>query len=108
MNENAVQIRKVFPLVANAGGLEWSPTNTLLAFGGTIDKAEGIWLIDINKPNAKPIRIFEHAWLFKWSPDGQKIIAIETKFPDEKNNEVPVKAYTLKLPQCVFSLNCKQ
>jgi len=105
MDENADHVRMVFPLVANARGLEWSPVGNLLAFGGTIDNVEGIWLMDINNP--KPIRIFEHAWLFSWSPDGKRIITIETKFPDEKNNNVPIKAYILQLPDCVFSGACK-
>ena len=104
MDENADHIRKVFPLVTNAKWLEWSPDGTLLAFGGTIDNVEGIWLLDINNPN--PVRIFDHSWLFAWSPDGKKIMTIETKFPDEKNNDVPVKAYILAMPECAFSRSC--
>jgi len=105
MDENADHVRKVFPLVASARGLEWSPAGNLLAFGGTIDNMEGIWLLDINNP--KPVRIFNHSWLFTWSPDGEKIIVIETKFPDEKNNDVPVKTYILQLPDCVFTSTCR-
>ena len=105
MDENAEHVRKALPLVANIGGLEWSPTSDLLAFGGTVDNVEGIWLLDINNPI--PVRIFDHAWLFTWSPDGQKMIVIGTKFPEEKNNSLQVSAYILSLPECVFASTCK-
>jgi Tol biopolymer transport system component len=105
MDENGNNVRKILPLVENAGDPIWSPTENLLAFDGTIQGADGIWLLDLD--SNKLIRIFESRDIFAWSPDGKKLIAIETKLPDEKNDNIPIKAYILQLPDCVFAENCK-
>jgi Tol biopolymer transport system component len=106
MDENGNQVKKIFPLVAQAGTLEWSPTSNLLAFSGLINDAPGIWLLDIDNP--EPVRVFESPSLFAWSPDGKKLIVIETKFPSQDNNNVPVNAYILKLPECTLVTNCEK
>jgi hypothetical protein len=105
MDENGEQVKKIFPSVAQAWTLEWSPTHNLLAFSGIINDVPGIWLLDIDNP--EPIRIFESPSLFTWSPDGKKLLVIEHKDPDQSNNNVPVNAYILKLPDCVFDHGCK-
>jgi hypothetical protein len=95
----------IFPLISNIGGLAWSPNGDWLAFGGKVDNVEGIWLLNIN--DRRPIRIYDQNDIFDWSPDGREIIIIGTKEFDAKNNDVPVKAYILELPKCVFENNCE-
>jgi WD40 repeat protein len=105
MDKDGNNPKLTFPLVSNVGGLTWSPHGDWLAFGGTINDVDGIWLININDPD--PIRIFDHNEIFDWSPDGKKLIVVGTKEFDAKNNDVPVKAHILELPDCVFEKNCK-
>jgi hypothetical protein len=105
MDKDGNNIHEIRSLVDNSGYLSWSPSSDLLAFGGIINGVEGIWMTDSNA--MAPIRIFDKNVDFDWSPDGKEIIAIETKLPDEKNDNIPVKAYILQLPDCVFAEKCK-
>jgi len=106
MDKDGNNPRIVFPLISHVGGLAWSPNGDWLAFGGTIDDVDGIWLLNINNPN--PMGIFDHNNIFDWSPDGKKIIVVENKEFDAKNNDVPVKAYILELPECIFENSCNK
>jgi Tol biopolymer transport system component len=105
MDEDGNNIRKILPLVDNAGDLSWSPTSAFLAFGGTINGIEGIWLLDLNNSNL--IRIFEKSINFDWSPEGTKLIVVESKWGEQSNDQTPTKAYILTLPQCIFDNTCK-
>ena len=105
MDKDGNNPRIIYPLIANIGGLAWSPNGDWLAFGGTVDGVEGIWLLDINNP--EPIRIFDHNYVFDWSPDGSKIIVVENKEFDAQNNDDPVEAFILELPDCVFENGCE-
>jgi len=107
MDQAGENLSKIHSKVNNIGALAWSPNGNILAFGGTVDDLDGIWLLDMDNP--QPVRIYEQNEAFDWSPDGKEIMVVETKEFDAANNDVQIKAFILELPNCVFeSLNaCK-
>jgi hypothetical protein len=105
MDKNGNNSRKILTLIDHARGLSWSSVDGIIAFGGTIQGTEGIWLFDFH--GGKPIRIFDHNEVFGWSPDGKKLIVVEAKEYNEKNNLMPVAAYILEMPPCVSSRTCQ-
>lgn len=98
--------QKIFSSIDNAGDLSWSPKDNILAFGGTIRGTEGIWLFSVT--GTGPFRVFDKSELFDWSPDGRKLVVVETKRAEnESSNALPIKAYILELPDCVFKNSCE-
>lgn len=67
--------RIILPEGGNVAQLKWSPTDgRVLAFSGSPNKREGIWVLDIK--TSALTRIWPYVTAFDWSPDGRKMIII--------------------------------
>lgn len=60
------------------GSAKWSPKENIFAFSGKYSGTEGIWLV--NPDTLKMIRVWNKSEKFDWSPDGDKMLIVETKY----------------------------
>jgi hypothetical protein len=105
MDQNGNNAQKILSGVKYPGLLKWSPEQDLLAFGGTVDGVEGVWILD--PQDKESARVFGRSELFDWSSDGTKLILVD-HVRGEINETTPVGAYILELPDCIFSMSCIQ
>lgn len=84
---DGTNIVKVLSSVDDALLIKWSPTERIIAFSGTIDGASGVFLA--NPETSEVTRIWSTLGDFDWSPDGNKIVVLDTE--EDKNGKLQNK-----------------
>jgi hypothetical protein len=86
-----MDVVKVFSDVDDVLLLAWSPNAEKIAFSGTIDGNSGVFVLDLNTSNVT--RIWSKLGDFDWSPDGAKILILDT----EKDSNGNIKNQSINI-----------
>lgn len=76
MDANGDNVRSVLSDIKRVACVKWSPLGRLLSFRGEYQGKLGVWILDTQTNNLQRIR--ENANCYDWSPDGTKMVIIET------------------------------
>lgn len=77
--------QKVVSAVKDPLFIKWSPTERIIAFAGMFNNLPGLWLVDPSR--AEVTRVWRQSGDFDWSPDGSKIVIVNS----EKDEEGKIK-----------------
>lgn len=74
-------LKKILSSILDPGSVKWSPEGEDIAFSGTINRTQGIWLI--NTVTTELTRVWSKRGDFDWAPDGKNIVIL-----DEETDQV--------------------
>jgi hypothetical protein len=72
---DGTKLRIVLPAVSDPRLLKWSPIDRIIAFSGTFEGREGVWLLEPDTVHLT--RVWPEAAEFDWSPDSSKMVIID-------------------------------
>jgi WD40-like Beta Propeller Repeat len=89
---SAAKARPILGDITHARALAWSPDSRWLAFSGSLDGQEGVWLFDTSNNQAIAISSSE-ALVLAWSPAGGEIAATVPIDPDGLSLDLKVTLF---------------
>ncbi|MCI0647579.1 MAG: hypothetical protein L0332_20665 [Chloroflexi bacterium] len=88
MDTDGDNLRVLLPDVVGVHIIKWSPEGNRLAFWGTYNDDEGIWIL--NMATSKLARTWPEEILFDWSPDGQQLVLLAQEERDGETWRYPI------------------